>query len=52
MTLRQLPRHQAGVKTTHVNPGRPIPLEETKPKTNVQPKFFPDSVDRIPLCKA
>ena len=52
MQLRQLPRHKSGVKTSRVDPGRPLPLGETGAKPTTQPKFFPDSIDRIPLCKA
>ena len=53
MQLRQLPRHKSGVnKTSRMDPGRPLPLGEQGTKTNTQPKFFPDSIDRIPLCKA
>ncbi len=53
MQLRQLPRHKAGLlKNTQVNPGRPLPLGETSSGQNGQPKFFPESIDQIPLCKA
>jgi hypothetical protein len=53
MQLRQLPRHKSGLlKTTQVNPGRPLPMGETGGVQSVHPKFFPDSIDQIPLCKA
>ncbi|CAL4091038.1 unnamed protein product [Meganyctiphanes norvegica] len=52
MQLRHLPRHKSSAKLYTVNPGRPIPTNDVGIKHHVKPKFFPDSVDRIPLCKA
>ncbi|XP_040563330.1 ral GTPase-activating protein subunit beta isoform X23 [Lepeophtheirus salmonis] len=51
--LRHLPRHKSGLnKSSYDNPGRPLPLGEMGIKTEHSPKFFPESIDRIPLCKA
>ncbi|XP_069158153.1 ral GTPase-activating protein subunit beta isoform X4 [Procambarus clarkii] len=52
MQLRHLPRHKSSAKLYTVNPGRPLPMNDVGIKHNVKPKYFPDSVDRIPLCKA
>ena len=67
MQLRHLPRHKSGLlKNTQVNPGRPLPMTDpTAAATTttgvvggsagvaaMQPKFFPESIDQIPLCKA
>lgn len=66
MQLRHLPRHKSGLlKNTQVNPGRPLPMNDATPATAstsfaggsvgvaaLQPKFFPESIDQIPLCKA
>ncbi|XP_015122062.1 ral GTPase-activating protein subunit beta isoform X3 [Diachasma alloeum] len=51
MQLRHLPRHKSGVKSINPNPGRPLPLAETLPRTDYKPRFFPDNVDKIPHCK-
>ncbi|KAK3862467.1 hypothetical protein Pcinc_031674 [Petrolisthes cinctipes] len=52
MQLRHLPRHKSSAKLYTVNPGRPLPMTDVGIRHNVKPKYFPDSVDRIPLCKA
>lgn len=52
MQLRHLPRHKSSAKLYTVNPGRPLPMNDVGIKHNVKPKYFPDSVERIPLCKA
>ncbi|KAG0723198.1 Ral GTPase-activating protein subunit beta [Chionoecetes opilio] len=52
MQLRHLPRHKSSAKLYTVNPGRPLPMNDVGIKHNVKPKYFPDSVDRIPLSKA
>ncbi|XP_069947395.1 ral GTPase-activating protein subunit beta isoform X3 [Cherax quadricarinatus] len=52
MQLRHLPRHKSSAKLYTVNPGRPLPMNDVGIKHSVKPKYFPDSVDRIPLCKA
>ncbi len=54
MQLRQLPRHKSGLnRSARADPvGRPLPLGETAARAAPQPKFFPESIDRIPLCKA
>ncbi|XP_076069482.1 ral GTPase-activating protein subunit beta isoform X2 [Oratosquilla oratoria] len=51
MQLRHLPRHKSSAKLYTANPGRPLPMNDVGIRHNVKPKFFPDSVDRIPLCK-
>lgn len=52
MQLRHLPRHKSSAKLYTVNPGRPLPMNDVGIKHSVKPKYFPDSVDRIPLSKA
>ncbi|KAK7085953.1 hypothetical protein SK128_026618, partial [Halocaridina rubra] len=52
MQLRHLPRHKSSAKLYTVNPGRPLPMNDVGIKHIVKPKYFPDSVDRIPMCKA
>lgn len=52
MQLRHLPRHKSSAKLYTVNPGRPLPMNDVGIKHNVKPKYFPDSVERIPLCKS
>ncbi len=56
MQLRQLPRHKSGMRGGGAGDqpvGRPLPLgREAGARTAAQPKFFPESIDRIPLCKA
>ncbi|XP_059096422.1 ral GTPase-activating protein subunit beta-like isoform X2 [Tigriopus californicus] len=52
MQLRQLPRHKSGMKSTQINPGRPLPMGDVGSKPHQVPRFFPDSIERIPLCKA
>ncbi len=54
MQLRQLPRHKSGLnRASRSDPvGRPLPLGEVGVSTGAQPKFFPETIDRIPLCKA
>ncbi|XP_047737392.1 ral GTPase-activating protein subunit beta [Hyalella azteca] len=52
LQLRHLPRHRSALSHHTNNPGRPLPLNECGVRHNVRPQFFPDSVDRIPQCKA
>ena len=65
MQLRHLPRHKSGLlKNTQVNPGRPLPMTDAAATAStsfpggsvgvatLHPKFFPESIDQIPLCKA
>ena len=51
MELRHLPRHKSGQKSSTSNPGRPIPMDQMS-KKSFKSSFFPESVDRSPLCKA
>ncbi|XP_071439557.1 ral GTPase-activating protein subunit beta isoform X3 [Hetaerina americana] len=51
MQLRHLPRHKSGSKYHAPNPGRPIPMGEAPVRSDIKPRYFPESVDRIPLCK-
>ena len=53
LQLRHLPRHKSGARLTSTNnPGRPLPMTETAARPGITPAFFPDSVDRIPTCRA
>ena len=54
MQLRHLPRHksQSTNKSPYQGPGRPLAMEETSVRSIGQPSFFPDTVDKIPLCNA
>lgn len=52
MQLRYLPRSKSGAKYHAVNPGRPVPMNETPPRQEVVEKYFPDGVDQIPACAA
>lgn len=50
--LRHLPRSKSGTKYHAVNPGRPIPMNDVPMRHDVEQKFFPDSVEKIPPCIA
>lgn len=50
--LRHLPRSKSGTKYHAANPGRPIAMHDTPMRHEVEQKFFPDSVDKIPPCIA
>lgn len=52
MQLRHLPRHKSSGKHYVNNPGRPLPMNDLGTKHAVTHKYYPESVDRIPLCKA
>ncbi|KAL5279969.1 RALGAPB family protein [Megaselia abdita] len=52
MQLRFLPRSKSGSKYHAVNPGRPVPMNETPPRQEIPEKHFPDGVDQIPPCAA
>ena len=52
MQLRHLPLHKAGDKLSLSNLGRPLAMEDNTARPSVQPSFFPDTVDKIPLCNA
>lgn len=52
MQLRHLPRHKSGQKTSSSNPGRPLPIEDQAAKKSFKSSYFPESIDKIPLCKA
>ena len=52
LQLRHLPRHKSGHKTSSSNPGRPLPMEDQVAKKSFKSSFFPESIDKIPLCKA
>ncbi|CRL00726.1 CLUMA_CG013983, isoform A [Clunio marinus] len=43
--LRHLPRSKSGTKYHAVNPGRPIPMNDMPMRHEIEPKFFPDTVD-------
>lgn len=50
--LRHLPRSKSGTKYHAVNPGRPIAMHDMPMRHEIEQKFFPDSVDKIPSCLA
>ena len=52
MQLRHLPRHKSGQTPRSANPGRPMAMEDQGVRNDSRPCFFPDSIDRIPLCAA
>lgn len=52
LNLRHLPRHKSSHKCSSSNPGRPLPMEEQPHKHHVKPNYFPEAIDKIPLCKA
>lgn len=52
MQLRYLPHHKSGEKHYAVNPGRPLPMYDVGTSYRVKHRYFPESVDRIPQCKA
>lgn len=52
MQLRHLPRSKSGAKYHALNPGRPISMNDMPVKQEVEQKYFPDGVDRIPSCVA
>ncbi len=52
MQLRHLPRHKSGQKTSSSNPGRPLPMDDQVARKSFKSSFFPESIDKIPLCKA
>ncbi|XP_037072244.1 ral GTPase-activating protein subunit beta-like [Pollicipes pollicipes] len=53
LQLRHLPRHKSGARlASSANPGRPLPMSEAAARHPHTPAFFPETVDRIPVCKA
>lgn len=50
--LRHLPRSKSGTKYHAANPGRPIAMHDTPMRHEVEQKFFPDSVEKVPSCIA
>ena len=52
MQLRHLPRHKSGQKATDSNPGRPLPMDDQISKKSFKTSYFPESIDKIPLCNA
>lgn len=52
MQLRHLPRSKSGTKYHAANPGRPVPMNDTPVRQEVDQKFFPDGVDRVTACVA
>lgn len=54
MQLRHLPRSKSGTKchAPNPNPGRPVPMNDMPQRQEVDQKFFPDGVDRVPPCVA
>ncbi|XP_050404785.1 ral GTPase-activating protein subunit beta isoform X2 [Patella vulgata] len=53
MQLRHAPRAQKISSRAHLSePSRPVPMENVGVRHNVKNRFYPESVDKIPLCKA
>lgn len=53
MQLRHLPRSKSGQKYhAPVNIGRPVPMNDMPMRQEVEQKFYPDGVERIPSCVA
>ena len=52
LQLRHLPRHKSGQTQRMANPGRPMAMDDQGVRNDTRPCFFPDSIDRIPLCSA
>lgn len=52
MQLRHLPRSKSGTKYHAPNPGRPVPMNDMPMRHEVEQKFYPDGVDRVPNCIA
>ncbi|XP_058815357.1 ral GTPase-activating protein subunit beta isoform X3 [Topomyia yanbarensis] len=50
MQLRHLSRSKSGTKYHAPNPGRPVPMNDIMIRQEIEYKYFPDSVDRIPAC--
>ncbi|XP_040166073.1 ral GTPase-activating protein subunit beta isoform X6 [Anopheles arabiensis] len=50
MQLRHLSRSKSGTKYHAPNPGRPVPMNDIMMRQEMEYKYFPDSVDRIPPC--
>ncbi|XP_052897942.1 ral GTPase-activating protein subunit beta isoform X2 [Anopheles moucheti] len=50
MQLRHLSRSKSGTKYHAPNPGRPVPMNDIMMRQELEYKYFPDSVDRIPPC--
>ncbi|GIX77874.1 ral GTPase-activating protein subunit beta [Caerostris extrusa] len=48
--LRHLPHHKSGSKHYAINPGRPIPMNDVGTVHNIKQRYFPEAVDKIPLC--
>ncbi|ESO90184.1 hypothetical protein LOTGIDRAFT_233979 [Lottia gigantea] len=53
MQLRHAPRAQKISSRAHLfEPSRPVPQDNVGIKHNVKHRFYPESVDKIPTCKA
>lgn len=52
MQLRHLPRSKSGTKYHAPNPGRPVPMNDMPQRQEIDQKFFPDGVERVPPCVA
>lgn len=52
LQLRHLPRHKSGQVQRTANPGRPMAMDDQGTRNDSKPCFFPESIDRIPLCAA
>lgn len=50
--LRCLPRSKSGKKYHAVNPGRPIAMNDMPMRHEIEQKYFPESVEKVPPCIA
>ena len=50
--LRHLPRNKCGFHSLNNNPGRPLPMNDVDIRSDFEPQYFPDSVDRARPCLA
>ncbi|KAK3094041.1 hypothetical protein FSP39_023374 [Pinctada imbricata] len=53
MQLRHTPRSKKKNSSSHLlDPGRPLPMENVGTHHNIKHRYFPESVDKIPLTNA
>lgn len=50
--MRHLPRHKCGARLHHVNPGRPLPMNDFGLQSKLDIQNFPDAIDRVRPCLA
>jgi len=53
LNLRHMPRYKGkSFSSSGNNPGRPLPMNDVGIRYDIQHRYFPESADRITLCKA